>query len=356
MEDVQKIHLHYKPVANPGVNHYCLRRTSVASTSARAAAAKANGETEVVMWALSWYYGPVEKAFEAKYPFLKLKIWDPPGDELETKLIAEYKAGKYSPDLLTQDAARLRHEHEAGILQEYDWPNTKGWPFQPPHKFWVLDQLSTRMPMYNTKLVAPTDIPRKWEDLNSSKWAGKALISTSGSNWVIGFAYELGDVTAAGVNWDRSIKFWKDVIKTTNPRVLSGFQGPLELLVAGDANIMLMAAGTTGLYNIRRGAPIDFSPFTKTYGDPWHIAMPKNPPHPNAAKLLADWLTSDEGSLVYSNLFPNPTVNPRIADKTYANQFYKNRGVEIFTLPAEMGTDKNYTDAARVWRQDIIGR
>jgi hypothetical protein len=63
-------------------------------------AAKANGETEVVLWTMSWNEGPVERAFEAKYPFLKLKVWEGSGTQLEPKLLEEYKAGKYTPDVL----------------------------------------------------------------------------------------------------------------------------------------------------------------------------------------------------------------------------------------------------------------
>jgi hypothetical protein len=64
-------------------------------------AAKANGETEVIVWAVSWRPGPVEEAFQARYPFLKLKVWDPRQDEMGTKLIAEYKAGRHTPDVVT---------------------------------------------------------------------------------------------------------------------------------------------------------------------------------------------------------------------------------------------------------------
>src|SRR3990172_1399623 len=49
----------------------------------------AKKEGELVMWVNSWTPGPVEKAFEAKYPFLKMKVWD--GTEsVEPLVIEEY--------------------------------------------------------------------------------------------------------------------------------------------------------------------------------------------------------------------------------------------------------------------------
>jgi iron(III) transport system substrate-binding protein len=216
--------------------------------------------------------------------------------------------------------------------------------------------VSTRLPVYNTNAVSPAEAPKSWEDLNDSKWKGRGLISTSAAAWILGFAYERGDATPQGINWEPSIKFWKDIVETTNPRIVGGFTGPLEIVVAGDADIMFMAAGTSSLYNIRRGAPLDVTPLPRTFGDPFTMALPKNPPHPNAARLFLDWATSDEGSLVYSNIGPNPSLNPRIAEKSWASQYHKTRGIEIFRLPPELNTPENFTDAARVWRKEILGR
>ncbi len=317
-------------------------------------AAKANGETEVVLWTMSWYEGPVEKAFEARYPFLKLRVWDG-SVSVESKLLEEYKAGKYTPDVLEQPLYRVVREQAAGVLQEYDWPNTEGWLDQPPTNFYRFDQTSTRVPMYNTKLVSGADIPQSWADLNDPKWRGKSMISMSAGGWLLNYAYEIGDFTAEGVKWDRSVAFWKEVVATTKPQMGRGFKGPLEQLVIGDVSIMHMAAGTTGLYLIRAGAPVEFAPLKEIPGDPWAIALPKNPPHPNAARLLLDFLTSDEGNLIHSNIFPNPTYHPRVADKAYANQYFAGRGMEIVTFPMDIWKPEYSAKADSLWVKDILG-
>ncbi|MBM2832112.1 MAG: futA1 1 [Dehalococcoidia bacterium] len=318
-------------------------------------AIKAAGEKEVVFWTLSWYSGPVEQAFEAKYPFLKLKAVDMSA-ELEPRLVEEYKAGRYNPDVVMVPLYRAVRLQSAGILQEYpfpNWPNT--WPGQPKHNFWRNTQDSLRLPMYNTDRVAPADVPKSWQDLDNAKWRGRSIISTSAGSWIIGYAYELGDLTKEGAKWDRTVSFWKKVVETTRPRVGTGFKGPLDLVVVGDVDIMLVSAATTGLYNIRRGAPVDFAPLKTTTADPWSVALPKFPPHPNAAQLLIDFLTSEEG-VIAADIFPNPTRHPNMMKKAIANQYYAGKGTQIIYVPDELAPEAMYPEADNIWIRDVIGR
>ncbi|MDP2744653.1 MAG: extracellular solute-binding protein, partial [Dehalococcoidia bacterium] len=225
---------------------------------------------------------------------------------------------------------------------------------QPNHNFWRIHQISLRIPMYNTKLVAPADVPQKWEDLNNAKWRGKAIISRSGADYVLHHAWLLGDLTEKGANLDNAAKFWKEVVATTRPAVGSGFKGPLEQLVVGDVSIMLMAAATTGLYNIRTGAPIDFVPIKKVAGGTWGLALTSKAQHPNAAKLFLDFLTTEEGALIHSNTSPNPTYQPEAAKKSYANQFFTSRGIVWGEVPEELASDADLIRASDLWLKEIV--
>ncbi|MBM2832110.1 MAG: putative transporter substrate-binding protein [Dehalococcoidia bacterium] len=314
----------------------------------------AKKEGEVVLWTISWSPGPVERAFEAKYPFIRLKAWD--GSEgVKAKLQEEYKAGLYTPDVIQLSQRDLVRFREMGILGEYEFPNVVGWKRQPDHNFWKNHQVSLRVPAYNTKMVSPADVPRKWEDLNDTKWRGKAIMSLSGADYPLLHAYLLGDVTKEGIKLERSVKFWKDVVQTTRPVIGSGFKGPMEQLVVGDVSIMLMSSATTTLDLIRKGAPVDFAPINKVVGGVWGLALTSKPPHPNAARLLLDFLTSEEGALVHADSSPNPTLHPTAAKKAYANQYFASRGVEWTDLPMELAADEEYNRAADLWLKDILG-
>lgn len=320
----------------------------------------AKKEKEVVVWAASWYEGPVEKAFEAKYPGVRMNVWSG-SDNVESLIVEEYKAGRHSADVVVLGVYRMIRLKDEGILQEYSFPNAQDWPDQPKHNFWRNHQVSLRLPMYNTSLVSQADVPKTWEALADPKWRGKAIISTSGAEWPLLYAYILGDVTLGAngkpnVKWERSVDFWKKVVEITRPKVGGGFRGPLDMLVLGDVSIMLVASATTGLYNVQRGAPTEFAPMSNTIGALWALAIPKNPPHPNAAQLAVDFLTSDEGSVVYANTSPNPTMNPRAAKKAMPNLYFASKGVTWKPLPAEYQDDASTTTASDYWVKTIIGR
>lgn len=322
------------------------------------AAAKAAGEKEVVIWINTWNPGPVEKAFEAKYPFLKLTPLKLGAAELQPRVLEEYKAGKHSADvvasIIISDVVAFQ---KAGVLGEYDypnWPNT--WPNQPKNNLWRFDQATIRLPVYNKNTVLPQDVPKSWDDLNNAKWRGRSMVSISGSSFLVGYAYEMGDLTKDGVNWDKTVSFWKKVIDTVRPRVGSGFQGPNEMLAAGDVDLLLLSASVSAFDNMVRGAPVDFVPFKKAYADPWALAMFKDPPHANGAKLLMDFLTSEEGAAIFANMEHNVTLHPQAAKKVTSNAFFAGKGTEIFSVPIEWISEQTMARTYTLWVNDIIGR
>ncbi len=319
------------------------------------AAAKANGETEVVLWTISWYHGPVEQAFEAKYPFLKLKAWDG-SNSTEPKVREEYKAGRYTPDVLQIGLRRMVRLRVDGVLGEYEYPNVVGWESQPDHDFWRIHQTSLRIPVYNTKVIPEAEAPKNWEDLADPKWRGKTIISTSGADYVLLHAYIMGDVTKeGGINWGPSTDFWKKVVDNTKPQIGRGFKAPLEQVMVGDVPIMVMAAATTSLYNVRVGGPLEFVPVGKVGAGDWGIALTSHPPNPNAARLLLDFLTSEEGALVHADMSPNVTYNPEAAKRAYANRFFTSRGIEWTNIPEGVVEPEDYVKASDIWVKDILG-
>lgn len=350
------------PAPAPTPQPVAVPATPSAPTSAQAreqqlvAAAKAAGDKEVVMWTFSWYEGPTEKAFEAKYPFLKLKVVDL-STEVEPRVLEEYKAKRYNVDVIEIPVRRMLRLKEADTTQEYpfpNWPNT--WPDQPKHNFFRQHILSWYAPVYNTQAVAPADVPKTWDDLANAKWRGQAITTISAADAFIGHTYLNGDLTAQGVNWDKTAAFWKKVQETVRPRVGAGFKSPLDLVVAGDASIMLMATNTITNNMLRRGAPVAYAPFKKVPAAAFSIALAKNPPHSNAAQLLLDFLTSEQGIAVRADTFPTFTLHPEAAKRAYDNQFVKSQGIEIAMPPIEWLNEAMMVKGDQVWIKDILGR
>ncbi|MBM2832115.1 MAG: hypothetical protein HW414_1167 [Dehalococcoidia bacterium] len=336
--------------------------TQSAPTSAQSreqklvAAAKAAGEKEVVMWTFSWYAGPVEKAFQERYPFLKLTVWDG-SSETEPRVIEEYKAGKYSPDVIELAIRRMTRVNAAGVLQEYafpNWPNT--WPNQPKHNFWRNHMINFYAPAYNTSLVSSAEVPKSWDELADVKWRGRAITTISGAEHIIGYAYMRGDLTSEGVKWDATVAFWKKVIEATRPRIGSGFKSPLDMAILGDVSLMLHASNTIVFNMMRVGAPLAYAPVKWAPAGGFSIGLAKHPRNPNAAQLLLDFLTSEEGNVIRSNTFPTPSLHPEGSKRALGNLMLKPVGIEMVAVPDELVTEEMQIRADEIWVRDILGR
>jgi len=181
------------------------------------------------------------------------------------------------------------------------------------------------------------------------------MLSTSGAGWPLEFAFILGDVTATEVKWERSVTFWKEVVKNTAPKVGSGWETALEMLSMGDVFLMPAGSVSTASRYIWRGAPIAYVPVNLTSGSLNGMAIAKDPPHPNAAKLLVDFLTSEEGAPIYSEMLGSVSLNPRVANVARCNRDMAKAGIKWSPLPTEFQPDEWVKIAEDTWRK-ILGR
>lgn len=322
------------------------------------AAAKANGEDKVVFWTMTIKEpDKIFKPFEDKYG-IRVISWDAPsGSSVVPKMIAEAKVGRYTPDVLILSELDFPDLLETGMMLEYDFPNVdEGWAGQPDSKFYRNINISLRAPMYNTDLVSEAEAPKKWDDLISSRWRGKALVSSSCDECPLIFAYHWRNKETGALDWDRAFKFWGDVIETTKPNVGRGFTTPTQLLVAGDVDIFLANSLNTGMRNIRKGAPIAVAQVEFILGTSWAIGIPKTVPHPNAAKLLVDYLTSDEGLFTYADIQAGSPPVERVSKRLWGDSILRSMGIGIFPTPSSLYTVENNRKSAEWWLKAIGAR
>lgn len=320
-----------------------------ATTSEQQLIEGAKKEGEVVLWTMSLAQADkVFKPFTDKYPFLKVSSWDAPNDvDLIIRMIEEAKAGRNTADIVILGEGTMVSVVQEGLVKEYDWPNVKGWSNQPSHNFYRNLGLSLRAPMYNTDLVLGADIPRSWDALKDTKWRGKAYISASGDDTPLMFAYywREGDK----LNWDKAFSFWQEVIDKAKPRVVRGFTAPSQLLAAGEASLFLSNSMGAGTRTIKIGAPIDIAPVEFALGTPFCLSIVKKASHPNAAQLLANWLTSDEGLGIYANLQELSALNPTVSSKQLVTQLVTRKGIKIVPVPPAVVTVENSQKSSSWW-------
>lgn len=312
----------------------------------------AKKEGEVQLWAHLFPNATnVLKGFTDKYPFIKVKVWDSRGGEILAKMGEEAKAGRTTADTLIL-SSEIVDAAAMGMVTEYEFPNTKTWTNQPDSKLYRSYGGTVRITIYNSNLVQPADVPKTWDDVKSTKWAGRTFTSSSGEDTPLFWAHLWGD--GKTLNWDKSFAFWTDFQKNTRPILAGGFSGPVGRLAAGEVALFPSVPSVAVFPLMAQGAPIGIAPLGTVSGDTVAIALVKNAPHPNAARLLLDWLTSEEGVLAYTKQTYYLALDPKLEDKSAGNLRFKALGISWNALPKELITQDNLKKSSDFWMK-LIG-
>lgn len=253
---------------------------------------------------LTFYQTPAEPiaqaaadAFADKYDidvnFVRLT-----GGELATRYSAEADAGAVVADLVipSYDAfidAGLENGTLIG-LSDADIPGFEDFP-----EAGLIDGGKTAVVTYNpsalswnTDALGDAPVPESFEDLADPAYAGKILLTDPSASqaylqfWTL-MLNEYGEDTVQAIV-DNSVRLYPSVVPMT------------EALAAGEGavtgpNVGLVVEGAKA-----NGAPLDWSLPEVTTGPTIVMAISADAPSPNAARLFAHFVLSDEGQEIYS--------------------------------------------------------
>jgi iron(III) transport system substrate-binding protein len=290
---------------------------SLAGSCAQAAdatlvdAAKKEGE---VVWyttqIISQLVRPVSAAFEKKYG-VKVRATRANSTELAVKIINESRAGKPQSDVFDGTSTVVPLKKEGYVLQ---WlPDTaKAYPAQvkDPEGFWVANNLFFLTPGFNTALVARGTEPRTYQALLDPKWRGKMAWSTSPtSSGGPGF---IGTVLTEMGN-ENGMSYLRELAKQRIANIGSAAREVLDQAIAGEYLVALQIFNHHTVISAKKGAPVDWIKMEPVTGTLSVISVHKSAPHPSAAKLLVDFITSPEGQQIFraaEYLPADPAVPP----------------------------------------------
>ena len=147
----------------------------------------------------------IVKLLGERFPFLRVELIRLGRDRLINRVMTEYRAGKFIPDVISASSAFVDELRNAGIITRNAAPFRKflrpglkdedGWVNGVSTAFYTI--------FYNTKLVKNDDLPKRYQDLVDSRWKGMialdqedvewlaALIETMGRSNAIAFAKKL---------------------------------------------------------------------------------------------------------------------------------------------------------------------
>src|SRR5260221_11590665 len=249
------------------------------------AAAKAEGKLVLYTANFAEVEQDVIKAFNKRFPEIKVEMVRAPGGQLITRVKTEAAAGKLIADIVDHSDRGLMLPL-ADLFQDYTPPNAAD--YDPAAL--VSPKLWPRLTAvwsiaYNTELVK--DPPKTWMDLTKpqyDKLIGQVFAQSGGTTWT-------------RIMFERQVlgeDYWAKQA-ATHPVLYPSAAPMSDSLVRGE-----IAMGPL-LYNAiypkqKDGAPIKiFFPPEGAPVNPYASGIPKTAAHPNAAKLFLNWCLSKEG-------------------------------------------------------------
>jgi iron(III) transport system substrate-binding protein len=256
--------------------------------------AKAEGK---VVWYTSLAgdsYKAMVKAFETKYPGVKVEAYRVSGSDMTTRMFEESKAKRYIADTVETTEGNLMFMRDAFLLRPYHSPHFKSFPEDAKEKgerglyFWAIARESYIGFAYNKKLLSKGAVPKNYEGLLHPELKGRMGVSVSDPAYkVIGAI-----VRTRGVELVKKLKAQEIALHTIIPPAL------LDLIASGEVLASPAIFRNHTLNAIAKGAPVDWVPMDIVPTNVGGAAISLQPPHPHAALLLADFLLGPEGQAV----------------------------------------------------------
>ncbi len=299
------------------------------------------------------------RQFQKRYPKIKVVSVLSPGRLLGQRIMAERRAEKYLTDLYIDGVDTGYMLFRAGafqpvptalvrpeVIDKSKWWRGKHYYADPKGKYIFVFEGSAQSGgiAYNTNLVNSMEFESYW-DLLDPKWRGKIVAVDPESRGPAGqnlrfFYYN----TKIGPSFIRRLFGEMDIPVTRNRRQV------VDWVATGKYAFGLFSTGIDDAKE--QGLPVDeFKPGNFKEGalvDPTFgaVSLLDKAPHPNAAKVLINWLLSREGQAAFQRQGSNPnSMREDIPKNDVAPGKIRIKGVEFL-----MTTRPQWIDMSPIYR------
>ena len=284
----------------------------------------ARKEEKLIFYTSSVWAPPIVKAYQNKYPYIKVIIWRAGSSALVPRVLEEYGANKHLFDVIEITQAGNMILKSAGIAHL----------FHSPHLAAIEEGALNKSPIggvfeapfrtsgiglgFNTKLIGKEQVPKTYQDLLDPKWKGRMAISgeSTGANWMGTVLETYGE------------DFVRQLAKQDLQAHLVSGRALCDMVINGEYALSPTIFDSHVAESKAKGAPIDWIPLEPVHVNLGLIALPSHIPHPHAALLFIDFELSKEGAEINKAGGYNPMrkdVPPLL--KAY-KKFYGSKSVE----------------------------
>jgi iron(III) transport system substrate-binding protein len=304
---------------------------------------------------ITWYSGQlsaetgeaVGKVFTQRYPGIKVNVVRSTSQVAYQRLSQDMQAGVAQCDIFSStDYGHYNILKRDDALLPYRPKGSDGLiavarDQDPDHMFQILD-IGVYIIAYNTQKIAEADAPKSWTDLLDPKWKNQIAVGHPGYS---------GSIGVMGVTLSRMYG-WKyfESLEKNKPQIGRSSDDPVTLLNAGERSLGMGVSLSSPLLSKSRGNPLGIIyPSDGSIAVYSPTAIPKNAPHPNAAKLFMEFCCSRLYSETTRKYFIMP-LRPEVPPPDGALPFEKIK--LIGSTPAQI--ESGVPEVKEQWR-DTFG-
>jgi iron(III) transport system substrate-binding protein len=321
--------------------------TSSTSTNPDAAlyqAALSEGSVVVYGSPTAVQFQNITAAFKAVYPGINVEYTSLQPPQAVPQVESEESAQGHSADVMLQAATTMYTLEPAGSVCSCVSPYVSSYVSGFPKA--VLDPLNQSTPIielafgwaYNTNMISAANVPTTMAQVANAQFKGEVVMNDP----TTGTAFTQYWASLAGVLGNSTVYGFLQALKNaTAPVIVPTTTSCMNDVASGAYAICLGGYMQDAAPDIQQGAPLKFMNITglPLMLTPSNAAILKNAQHPNAAKLLIDFMASPAGQAAWGNINVRTPVSQTVTAKWSLTSeiaaFYPGAGTQIyFPTPA----------------------
>ncbi len=342
-----------KAAAQKTIPQQVKREAAGAGATARAAKAfekvsqelypKARQEGNLILYSV-WdveHLRVITDAFMKRYPGIKAIYWQARNPEIVTRALTEFQGGQASFDVVLSDNAPAVIRAAGGIMP-YETVQKEVLYLHDPTLPTVSLQIQALA--FNTKKMQPADLPKSWEDVANPKYKGMIALDDPMRAGPLSSM-----LSGLKTQWNDDARFTNFLkgLKALNVPVHKSTSAMFRLVIAGEYNICMPALLHDVMEEMRKGTPVSYAKTVAPVVFPRQAGIYAKAPNPNAGKLFAEWLISDEGQKTIDSIGRETSRND-FKSKPSIDSAY---GKGVKPLPV---TDKLFLEDPKTWLDKFV--
>lgn len=266
--------------------------------------------------------------FQNKYKGIEVEVHRTGSQRVLQRAMQEASAGIKNVDIIhTSDAGHFELLKDKGMLLKFTPQAVGAFPdgFKDKDGFYYGMRATLSVIAFNPKIVAEKDAPKTWKDLLNNKWSGKEVTAHPGYSGII-LTHVLALVNTYG--WD----YFRDLAKN-KVHITQSANDPAGVVASGERPVGVNGAEYFYYKTLKQGNPIKIV-YPKE-GVPLvvsPVAIAKDAPHTNAAKLFTEFIFSKESQQLLADKEGLYTGHPEV---TYPSDKPKLKDLKLLTADAD---------------------